>query len=234
MATVTLTFKGAVIKEIPLEKDLTTIGRREDNDIIVDNQSVSGHHAQILREEDSFFIEDLSSLNGTFVNGYKITKFELFKDDKILIGLHTLDFVSEKVRPQEEKKGFNIRGRSMDETMVITPQDQKKILAARDHDIPEPLGGFYVLEGSTEKREYELKERISTIGKEDGAAIRLKGFFAPKVAALVNRRREGYFITPSGDKPVVINGRGIGRRYDMKDGDIVEVAGLKLQFYLKE
>ena len=33
-------------------------------------------------------------------------------------------------------------------------------------------------------------------------AIHLKGFFAPKVAALINRRKEGYFITPSGDKPI--------------------------------
>jgi hypothetical protein len=103
----------------------------------------------------------------------------------------------------------------MDETMVINPQDQKKILAARDKDIPEALGGFYVLEGSTDRREYELKERISTIGKEDGAAIRLKGFFAPKVTALINRRKEGYFITPAGGKPIKINGREIGHRYDL-------------------
>ena len=157
-----------------------------------------GHHARIVQEGESFFVEDLSSLNGTFVNGYKVTKYELFKGDSILIGLHTIDFISDKIRPLEDKKGFTIRGRSMDETMVINPQDQKKILAARDKDVPEPLGGFYVLEGSTEFREYELKERISTIGKEEGAAIRTKGFFNPKVAALVNRRKEGYFITAAG------------------------------------
>jgi pSer/pThr/pTyr-binding forkhead associated (FHA) protein len=233
MATVILKFKGEVIKEIPLEKETTTIGRKADNDIVIDNQAVSSHHAQILREKESYFIEDLFSLNGTFVNGSKVTKFELFKSDVILLGLHNLDFISEKVRPPEEKKGFAIRGHSMDETMVINPQDQKKILATRDKDTPEPLGGFYVLEGSTEKREYELKERISTIGKEDGAAIHMKGFFAPKVAALVNRRKEGYFITPSGGKSIRINGREIERRYDLKDGDIVETGSLKLQFYVR-
>jgi pSer/pThr/pTyr-binding forkhead associated (FHA) protein len=234
MATVMLKFKEAVIKEIPLEKETTTIGRKEDNDIVIDNHAVSGHHAKILREEDDFFIEDLGSLNGTFVNGFKITKAELFKGDSILVGLHNLDFISEKVRPQDDKKSFTVRGRSMDETMVISPQDQKKILAARDKEIPEPLGGFYVLEGSTDQREYGLKERVSTIGKEDGAAIRLKGFFTPKVAALVNRRKEGYFITPAGGKPIKINGRDIDHRYDLKDGDIVEISGLKLQFYIKE
>lgn len=234
MAIVILKFKGAVIKELPLNKETTTIGRREDNDIMIDNQAVSGHHARIVREGESYFAEDLNSLNGTFVNGYKITKYELFKGDSILVGLHSIDFISEKIRPLEDKKGFSLRGRSMDETMVITPQDQKKILAARDKDIPEALGGFYVLEGSTDNREYELRERISTIGKEEGSAIRLKGFFAPKVAALINRRKEGYFITPAGSKPIRINGRELGHRYDLKDGDIVEAGGLKLQFYLKE
>ena len=234
MAKVNLVFKGAVIGEIPLEKEKTTIGRKDDNDIVIDNQAVSGHHAQIVTEGDDFFIEDLNSTNGTFLNSLKVTKAELFKGDSILIGLHNLDFISEKVRPQDDKKAFAVRGRSMDETMVIAPQDQKKILAARDKDIPEPIGGFYVLEGSTDQREYELKERISAIGKEEGSAIRLKGFFAPKVTALVNRRKEGYFITPAGGKPVKINGRELDRRHDLKDGDIVETGGLKLQFYVKE
>jgi pSer/pThr/pTyr-binding forkhead associated (FHA) protein len=103
MATVILKFKETALKEIQLEKERTTIGRKEDNDIVIDNQAVSGHHAQILREGDDFFIEDLGSLNGTFVNGFKITKYELFKGDSILVGLHSLDFISEMVRPAEDK-----------------------------------------------------------------------------------------------------------------------------------
>ena len=122
----------------------------------------------------------------------------------------------------------------MDETMVIAPADKQKIITAADNSIPDALGGFLVIEGSTEQKEYELKERVSAIGKEDGSAIKLKGLFAPKLAALVNRRKEGYFITPSGGKELKINGKVISRRYDLKDGDIAEVAGLKLQFYLKE
>ncbi|MEN6468805.1 MAG: FHA domain-containing protein, partial [Smithella sp.] len=69
---------------------------------------------------------------------------------------------------------------------------------------------------------------------EDGSAIKLKGFFAPKLAALVNRRKEGYFITPSAGKDLKVNGQVIERRYDLKDGDMLEVGGLKLQFYIKE
>lgn len=233
MAKVLLKYKEAAVREIILDKELTTIGRKPDNIIVIDNQAVSGHHAVIKQEGSTLLLEDLGSLNGTYVNSQKISKAELFNGDVIVIGVHTLDVTADKSRMGDTKK-FNVRGRSMDETMVIEPDDQKKIITAADKTIPDALGGFVVLEGSTEKKEYELKERVSAIGKEDGSAIKLKGFFAPKMVAVINRRKEGYFITPSGGKELKVNGKAIERRYDLKDGDIVEVSNLKLQFYLKD
>jgi len=233
MARLLLKYKEAVLKEITLEKESTTIGRKPDNDIVIDNLAVSGYHAVIKNDGEKLLLEDLKSLNGSYLNSQKITQAEIFNGDVILIGVHTLDVFSDKTRATEQKE-FTVRGRSMDETMVIAPDDHKKILRAADKSIPEVLGGFLVIEGSTDKKEYELKERVSAIGKEDGSAIQLKGFFAPKVAALVNRRKEGYFITPSSGKHLKINGKEIERRYDLKDGDIVEVGSLKLQFYVKE
>jgi pSer/pThr/pTyr-binding forkhead associated (FHA) protein len=234
MAKVLLKYKEAAVKEIVLDKEVTTIGRKPDNDIVIDNQAVSGHHAVIKLEGNALMLEDLGSLNGTYLNSQKVAaKSELFNSDVIVIGVHSLNVTSDKNR-EGDAKNFAVRGRSMDETMVITPDVQKKIITAADTSIPEALGGFVVLEGSTDEKEYELKERVSAIGKEAGSAIQLKGFFAPKLVALINRRKEGYFITPSGGKEMKINGKVIQRRYDLKDGDIVDVSGLKLQFYLKE
>jgi pSer/pThr/pTyr-binding forkhead associated (FHA) protein len=233
MARVLLKFKEAVIREIPLDQEVMTIGRKTDNDIVIDNQAVSGYHARIKKEGNSLFIEDTSSLNGTYINGQKISKGELHNGDVVLIGVHTLDVILEKSR-ETDTKGFAVRGRSMDETIVIGAEDQKKILASQGKDKPEILGGFIVIEGSTDKRDYLLKERVTTIGKEDGAGIHLKGFFAPKVAALVNRRKEGYFITPAGGKTLKVNGQKVDHKYDLKDGDVIEAGGLKLQYYVKE
>ena len=233
MAKVLLKFKEAVVKEIQLDQDVITIGRKAENDIAIDNQAISGQHAKITKEGDAIFIEDANSLNGTYVNGQKVFKSELYNGDVILIGVHTLEVISDKVR-DTDTKGFAVRGRSMDETMVIAPEDQKKILASVDKEKPDIIGGFIVIEGSTDKRDYLLKERVTTIGKEDSAGIHLKGFFAPKVTALINRRKEGYFITPAGGKSLKVNGQQVDHRYDLKDGDIVETGGLKLQFYIKE
>ena len=230
MAKILLKFKDAVMKDVPLEKEVTTIGRKGDNDIVIDNIGVSGYHAKIVKEGDYYAVEDLNSLNGTLIDGNKVAKAVLKSGDVILVGKHTLEFISEKI--QQDMGSQPVRGMSMDETMVIAPQEQEKIIASTEKlDV---LGGFIVIEGSNDAGEYELRERVTTIGKDESARIKLKGFFAPKVAALVNRRKEGYFISPSGKKPLKINGQEIDHRYDLKDGDIVEVAGIKMQFYLRD
>ena len=231
MANIQIKFKDAVIKEMPLSQDTLTIGRKEGNDLVIDNQAVSGFHARILREDQDFVIEDLNSLNGTFINGRKVSRYVLKNSDVVLIGNHTIEFFSEKPSDAEAQRPV-VKGRSMEETMVLAPADQKKILVSTEK--LEVLGGFIIIEGSTEKRDYLLKDRITTIGKDDAALIRTKGFFAPKVAALVNRRKEGYFITPSGGKDLKVNGQTAAQRHDLKDGDVVEVGDLKMQFYLKE
>ncbi len=59
MAKVLLKYKEAAVKEIPLDKEETTIGRKPDNDIVIDNQAVSGHHASIKVEGDNLVLEDL-------------------------------------------------------------------------------------------------------------------------------------------------------------------------------
>jgi len=233
MARVLLKYKGTVLKEIVIDREVTTIGRKPDNDIIIDNQAVSGHHAQIIMKNNILSITDLSSLNGTYLNGQIVSQSGLYDGDVVSLGVHTLDIFSDKKR-DVDKKAFAVRGRSMEETMVIGTDDRKKTLNVPDKSELDALGGFVVVEGSAEKKEYEFSERVSVIGRQEGAAIVLRGFFAPNVAALVNRRKEGYFITPSGDKELKVNGNAIAQRHDLKDGDIVEVGNLKLQFFLKD
>ncbi|AQR97932.1 MULTISPECIES: FHA domain-containing protein [Clostridium] len=71
---------------IPIRSDLT-IGRKSDNLIVLNEQHISGNHAKILVRNDSLFLEDLNSTNGTYLNGTKITgKVKLSNKDEIKIG----------------------------------------------------------------------------------------------------------------------------------------------------
>src|SRR5215813_11653922 len=72
MAKLYLKFNDAVLKEVPLSQGATTIGRLPDNTLQIDNLAVSGHHARITFNDGRYVVEDLGSLNGTFVNNKRV------------------------------------------------------------------------------------------------------------------------------------------------------------------
>ena len=158
---------------------------------------------------------------------------EIFNGDIIIIGIHALEILLDKDRFENAKNAAG-RGRSMFETIVITPEDRRKILLAAATTEPDVLGGFVVIKGPGGPKDYLIRDKVSNIGSEKGSVIRLKGLFAPRRVALVNRRKTGYFITPTGSKTIKVNGSAIEQRHDLKDGDIVDIGRLKLQFYIKE
>ena len=85
-------FNGVLKEQVELRKELTTIGRSKDNDIQIDNSGVSAHHARIVQEGKSYFIEDASSTNGTNVNGEPVSRKQLEYGDMISIFKYTLKY----------------------------------------------------------------------------------------------------------------------------------------------
>ena len=74
MPKVTVSLDGVVIKEVPLTKDRTSLGRRPYNDIVLDNLAVSGEHAVLQMSGHEVHLEDLNSTNGTYMNGTAVKK----------------------------------------------------------------------------------------------------------------------------------------------------------------
>ena len=83
-----LSFQGVLIREYALDRPIRSIGRHDENDIVVDHMGVSGKHAQIALEGQSVILTDLKSTNGTFVNGQRVERVELRPNDWISIGKH--------------------------------------------------------------------------------------------------------------------------------------------------
>ena len=80
------------IREYVLKEDITTLGRIATNDIRLSDEMVSGHHAKIIKLQNNYFIEDIKSTNGSFVNGKRIHKCVLKDGDKISFGPYKLAF----------------------------------------------------------------------------------------------------------------------------------------------
>ena len=95
MAKLILSMDGLVLKEIPITKERTTIGRKAHNDIQIDNLAVSGEHAVIVTILNDSFLEDLGSTNGTVVNGSQVKKHFLQNNDVIELGKYKLKFIQE-------------------------------------------------------------------------------------------------------------------------------------------
>jgi pSer/pThr/pTyr-binding forkhead associated (FHA) protein len=98
MIQIQLKFKNTVLKTIETDRDEITIGRKKSNNIDIDNLQVSNKHARIVKHAGNYFIEDLKSTNGTFLNDEKISKEPLRDKDIITVGKHTLviNFLQEK------------------------------------------------------------------------------------------------------------------------------------------
>ena len=232
MNKIVLNFNGRLVSETPFSGDAVTIGRGKGNDIMIDNPAVSSRHARILKEKDFIILEDLGSTNGTFVNGDKIKKAVINSRDDITVGKHQL-----KLSFEEGTGGFDAgKGPgsadvvdALDKTMVFTKSPGK---GGAGKAAP---GGFAIMEGGVAKEKVPITDRVSTIGKSSDALIKLKGLMAPKVAALVNRSDRGYVLTSSdAKKPAIINGGKADKPYILKNGDVVEIAGITLRFYLNK
>lgn len=90
MLKLDLMFKDKVLKQIETDQSEITIGRGNNNDIIIDNLAVSKEHAAIVKIPDGYGLVDLDSTNGTLLNDKDITKANLAPQDRITIGKHTL------------------------------------------------------------------------------------------------------------------------------------------------
>lgn len=265
MAKLILSMDGLVLKEIPLTKERTTIGRKPHNDIQIDNLAVSGEHAVIVTILNDSFLEDLGSTNGTVVNGNAIKKHFLQNNDVVELGKYKLKFVGEAAPAAGAEKA------DFEKTMVLRPSamkaaaDQARTMAAApgggvqtaavaaraaaaqqaatnataagvaDKDarsVPpaaaqpraaQPLGAIQLLSGGNAGKELELTKPLTTLGKP-GLQV-----------AVLTRRPQGYFITHvEGAARPTVNGQQIGPAPTaLKDHDVIELAGVKMEFFLK-
>lgn len=95
MPRLIITLDGLTLRDVQLNRERTTIGRRPHNDLVIDNLAVSGDHAAILRGPAGSFLEDLGSTNGTFLNGRAVQRAPLQHQDSIDIGRYRLRYIDE-------------------------------------------------------------------------------------------------------------------------------------------
>jgi hypothetical protein len=80
-------------ESFPLESDRISVGRRPDSDVFLDDVTVSRDHALVVKRGGDFYLDDLGSLNGTYVNRRRIESHKLADGDELQIGKYKLSFL---------------------------------------------------------------------------------------------------------------------------------------------
>ncbi|HMF91317.1 MAG TPA: FHA domain-containing protein [Candidatus Angelobacter sp.] len=251
MAKLYLRFEQSqsVLREVPLTQGTATIGRLPDNSVQIDNLAVSGHHAKIYWDDGHYVIEDVGSLNGTFVNEKRVGKATLIHGDQVKIGKHVLEFKNEgaiALGASVPKSGPATP--QLDATVVLDTKQAREMIAEKGGPVSaarsvtgaplpgrERIGVLRVLEGKTDQERYVLTAKMTMIGKSSLATIRLKGWFAPTTAALISKRENKYYIAPSEKKiKLKVNGEDSPNLKELHDGDLIEVSKFKATFSFQE
>jgi len=232
-----LRFKDSIISEYPLEAEETSIGRKPENAIHIDNLAVSGHHARVLKIGSKVILEDLGSTNGTLIDNKQITKHILKHGDSILIGKHTLTYVQIEDSPVTTAPPEPEEDNDMDKTMIITPQAKEALLnKSKPTAATMPLASIQIITGSQAGKSFDLTSSLTSLGKSDACRIKVKGFTVGKQSAVITRRPTGYHITHlEGLAKAKVNGIKITNQpTTLEDSAIIELGDMKMEFFLKK
>lgn len=238
MLRIFVKFNNEVTRIFDTDESRVTIGRSPENDIQIDNLAVSSTHALIIKSDDRYFIEDLNSTNGTYVNEKKIDKrWPINTNDTVTIGKHALAFEMGDNFDTVPQMGSKSSGMDhMDQTMILETRRQHELneraggIQAYKKEGPPP-GRLIVRNGSLARKEYTLTGNLSLIGKDSGADIRLEGWLAPKIAGFVHRDESGYsLIPPQKQNKLRLNGKRIDRSEKLNAEDVISIGGVKLLF----
>ena len=282
MAKLILSVDGQVLKEFPLSKERTLIGRKPHNDIQIDNLAVSGEHAAIITILNDSFIEDLGSTNGTMVNGKPIKKHFLQNNDVVEIGKHKLKYFNDAptaATAADFEKTMIIRNpakaappppkEAMGDTQTNLKPLAPEVVRPAPAPVPAPVpvapplertappapppahapaaaapaaapaaatethaaapagqlreAAIQVLSGAAAGRTLDLTKNLTTIGKP-GLQV-----------AVITKRPNGYFITHvEGATYPTLNGASLGgQAHPLNDHDLIEIAGVKMEFFYK-
>jgi len=145
--------RGAERKDIPLTKPVSLLGRRGDCDLQIPLMGVSRRHCELVAEEDTVIVRDLSSSNGTYVNGERVSEQQLNAGDRLQVG--TVAFVIQidgepaKIAPPTKPKAAAPADQAVD--VELAPDDDDafaKLVMDDSSDDESPLDALESLSES--------------------------------------------------------------------------------------
>lgn len=196
--------QGVEIKHLYLHKDRTSLGRNPDNDIVLDNKVVSGRHCAF----------DLRGIAEVYIEDLHSTNGTYVNDHMVKSRtlLHDGDVIAighfriRYLQASEQVSGFG-------ETQTMQFESPAQVHAS-----------FQVMSGTSAGLEVPVVKAVTTFGRPGVCVVS------------VSHRRNGFFVGHlAGEEKPLLNGQALGEEaLLLSDGDVLELAGTRMQFHLKE
>lgn len=253
MARLLLSLDGQVLAEYNMTKERYTVGRLQDNDIRIDNPTISGHHSLVINILNDSFLEDLNSTNGTYVNGRLIKKHALQNGDVVTVGRHQLRFLDGSADEEDEFASTMVIERQVGGVEALAkaaavsasldagvganshtgtgsnsgavPRAPAQPAGAEPAAKPLAVAKVQVLNGSFAGREITLNKALTTLGRPGTQVV------------AITRRADGYHLVQvenvSDKNQPKLNGQDLGpQARKLADNDVIEIIGIKMGFFL--
>ena len=202
---------------------------------------MSNYHARVYSEAGQLVVEDLNSLNGTFVNDMRVERATLHDGDTIQVGKHalSLDTAHDAALPVDGWRKAPVP--KVDETQVLDTRIRREMLqqAAEAGERSQvsstraSIPTLTVMRGRTDRQEYLLSGKLTVIGRSEMATVRLRSWFAPQAAAQIHKRDDGFYLGV-GDRIPKVNGSTIHHATRLHSGDIIEIGRIRLHFSYRD
>lgn len=157
------------LKPIALNADELTIGREPDNSIVLTHPQVSGRHAKLAREGDSYRITDLNSTNHVYVNGEPVNSYLLAIGDEIRLGPYRMLFEGTQLRQYDESKFIRI------DAIGLQKQGAAGVTLLDDISLSIPPNSFVALVGGSGAGKSTLMDALNGQRPAHGGKVLYNG-----------------------------------------------------------
>lgn len=226
MPEITVKYEDKVVERIVTEKKRISIGRTNENDIVLENRGVSRKHAMIEFNNNAAVIIDNESLNGTFVNNRKISEEVLRDEDVITIGKYSLVYHTSSSQEHDSANDF-------DGTMVLNTKRQKSLIENDrvEREIISKHGGSVLLgEENADFSEFRIDRDVTTIGKAKFCHVRAKGFWLSGIQAKIVQEDNNFILVNLGKGgKTKLNGEETAKAI-LKNGDLITIGKSTFKF----
>lgn len=224
-------FNGVLKQTIPINTDTFSIGRSSSNDVVINNMGVSSFHAVISKKNGLYYIEDLNSSNGTYLNSQKISSTERFNlEDSLVIGKHTLKLSEWSQAPSASSVASYQE--SSDATVIMAPgsMPSSTSVESQAEAITQKNCSLIVKGDLNGIKKLLLTENNYGIGKAKDNKIRIGGWFTPRHIAEIEKVGHSFYITPLKKKKVKLNNNLISSSSMLSHGDEIRIKKLFMKF----